>query len=241
MGYEMIIDRVMEHFSSPPFVEEAVMAKLAFSEWAGNFDEMSPDFEVKVAQFTDWYLFVRPCGDWARPPIQWTFKESGLKLKPAWSDLYERLVTSRCSLFEFLKVKKNDLYIKDIFSGYKFTIKDSPIIHGLTKGDIFEARLIADQEGFVFSNSFCFHPPQAVRYIEKEVKKVQLKSFSDEVELEAARRGLVHKLFCMRYKVEYYKHVSIGEIYTDKPNSFGKSGVNTGFHTSCSSGNSETL
>ena len=70
MNYEVLIEKLMQHFTSKPFAKETKAAKRDFIEWAGHFDEMSGEFEVKVAQFTDWYLFIRPLGAFKRPPIQ---------------------------------------------------------------------------------------------------------------------------------------------------------------------------
>ena len=213
MNYEVLIDKLMQHFTSELFAGEIKAAKHDFNEWAGHFDEMSGEFEIKVAQFTDWYLFIRPLSDFKKPPIQLNVKESGFQMDSRWEEIYKSLVASRHSLFEFIKLKGKTLYIKDIFSGYKLTMDNSPIIHGFNKGEIFEARLIPHGHSFVFSNSFCFHPSQAAKFILKEVKEMR-KAEPDK--LESAREVVIRKLFKMRYKFEHYKHVALEEIYTNE-------------------------
>ena len=213
-NYEALIEKLMQHFTAKPFAKETKVAKCDFTEWAGHFDEKSDGFEVKMTQFSDWYLFVRPLAPFGQAPIQLNLKESGFKVPSGWEESYQNLVSSLHSLFEFLKLKGRDLYIKDVFSGYRITMKDSPVIHGFNKGEIFEARLIPHEGSFVFSNSFCFHPPPSAKYILKEVRKVKKVEPS---QLEAAREALIHKLFRMYYRFEHYRHVALKEIYTDKP------------------------
>lgn len=211
MNYEVLIEKLMQHFTSAFFAEEVKMAKSEFIKWAGSFDEISSGLELKMAQFTDWYLFIRPFKSFGKPPIQLSSEESQFSFVP--KDMYKRLAVSRHSLFEFLKLKRKDLYIRDIFSGYKFTIEDSPIVYGFNRGAIFEARLIPHGGGFVFSNSFCFHPVEATKYILKGVKKLE---GIESKPLEMAREEIIRRLFKMRYRLEQYKHVPLEEIYTDK-------------------------
>ena len=213
MNYEVLIDKLMQHFTSAPFEKEVELANSQFHQWAGQFDEMSKNFENKVAQFTDWYLFIRPFEKFQKPPIQLNPEEGGFQLKPQWKPAYEGLMNSRHSLFEFVKVKQKDLYIKDIFSDYKLTIENSPILYGFNKGDIFEARLIPVGDSFVLSNSFCFHPPQATKYILAEVKRIN-KLETDQLE---SREALIHKLFKMRYKLEHFVRLQPQDVYTDQP------------------------
>ena len=59
MNYESYIEKLMQHYTSAPYMPEVRAAKEDFFERAGTFDEASLDFELKMAQFTDWYLFIR--------------------------------------------------------------------------------------------------------------------------------------------------------------------------------------
>ena len=128
--------------------------------------------------------------------------------------MYRNLPHNQHSLHEFLKVKNKDVYIKDLFSGEKHVIKESPVTVGFNRDEIFEARLIPSGDGgFLFGKSFCIHPAEVKKYIEKEIKKI--KALPEE-ERRAAQEDLLGRLFRMRYKHEQYKHVNIHEIYSNE-------------------------
>ncbi|MCB0384298.1 MAG: hypothetical protein KDD43_02820 [Bdellovibrionales bacterium] len=122
---------------------------------------------------------------------------------------------NRHSIFEFLKTKNGDVFVKDLFANEKLVIKNSSVTIGFEKDQLFEARLIPVDDSFIFTQSFCFHPPNAAKYILKEIKRVR--KIKDEDERRREREMLIMKLFKMRYKFEQYRHVDIKEIYTNEP------------------------
>jgi hypothetical protein len=230
MKYETVIEKLMQLFTSEPYEQEVSQARDDFYKRAGKFDEESSDFEMKMSQFTDWYLFSRGLGSLGKAPIQaavdslskedWgalgelgtLCKDGELNPNSKW---VKNLAETRHSLFEFLKTKGEDIYLRDLFSDYKLVVKSSGHMTGFDKYTLFEARLIPDEGGFVFSGAFCFHPPQASKYILKEVKKV--KKIKDDDERDQAREDLINRLFRMRYKHEHYRHVDLMDIYSDQP------------------------
>jgi hypothetical protein len=126
--------------------------------------------------------------------------------------LYLNLRNSRHSLFEFQKLKGDDVYIRDLFTGFKYVIRQSRVTQGFNKGEYFEARLIPHDGGFVFSNAFCFHPAVVAKFIIKEVKRVNK---LPEEEQAQAREELISRLFKMKNKHEQYRHLDIHEIYSN--------------------------
>jgi hypothetical protein len=213
LKYYELIDDLMGFYTSGDFGAEAVQAKTEFFNLAGMFDEHSPNFEQKMAQFTDWFLFLRKLERFGKPPaVHWY--QNRPKPFPKEDDVYFRnLADNRSSLFEFIKISGNDLHVKDFFSEYRQVIRNSPITHGFTREEPFQARLIPHEDSFIFSLAFCFHPPESTKYIRQEIKKVL--AMEDEAQKEA-REILIVKLFRMRYKYEQYKHVGIKEIYSNE-------------------------
>jgi hypothetical protein len=212
MIYFERIDKLMEYFSSGDFKAEAVEAKGEFSRLSGVMDEGTPGYEMKFNQFSDWYLFTRKLSSKGKTPIQIQVDSNPLKVSDDQKDLFVNLLNSRHSLFLFLKLSKQDITVRDLFSSYKLVIKDSPVVHGFEKDSPFEGRLIPHENSFFFSNSFCFHPVEAKKYINQEIKRV---SKLPENERDQAREDLILKLFKMKYKFEQYTHVSVADIYTE--------------------------
>lgn len=212
MKYFQIIDDLMLVYTEGEFASEAVQAKNEFYDLAGIFDEQSSNFDMKMSQFTDWFIFTRKLNKYQVPPIQHFVEHRPVPISEEDEFYYRNLANNRQSLFEFLKTSKNDLYVRDLFSNYKLVIKDSPVTVGFDKNEYFQARLIPHEDSFIFSAAFCFHPPESTKFIQKEVKRVRK---LPESEQRDARDLLLLRLFRMRNKFEQYRHVGIQEIYSN--------------------------
>ena len=209
---ENFYEKVMNVYTEGKNRIELHKARTQFFEWAGQFDEASNDFEVKMSLFTDWYLLDRPYSDGVTPLNKLSEEEIGFDDDE--KKIVAGLQNSVHSVFEFLKLKKDNIYIKDIFSGQKYLISDFKILSAFNKEQLFEARILEYNDKLIFTGSFCFHPPQASKYILKEVKlvKKQNKKESEEVKSKS-NYSLINKLFRMKHKSDQYKHIKIEEIY----------------------------
>lgn len=213
MNYEPLIEKLMQHYTSSRYAAEVESAKGDFFERAGTFDETSVDFELKMAQFTDWYLFTRPMTTSGRAAIEMVLDDTHFAINEADRPFYLNLRNSRHSLFEFQKLKGDDVYIRDLFTGFKYIIRKSRLTQGFNADEYFEARLVPFEGGFVFSNAFCFHPSVVSKFVMKEVKRVNK---LPEEEQAQAREDLISRLFKMRNKHEQYRHLDIDHIYSNE-------------------------
>src|SRR4051812_8493915 len=107
-GYDALIERMMQYFTQGAYREDVAEAKKKFFSRAGVFDEESPDFETKTAQFTDWYLFTRPLLKSGLTPIQSALKNAEYEISEQQRPMYENMAANRHSLFEFTKLKGSD-------------------------------------------------------------------------------------------------------------------------------------
>lgn len=213
MKYFQLIDELMQFYTQDDFAAEAVVAKNEFYELAGIFDELSPNFDLKMAQFSDWYIFMRKLKQFSCTPIKHFIEKRPYRIVEEDEVYFRNLANNRHSLFEFLKIKDGDLYVRDLFSKYKLVIKNSLVTHGFDSSEYFQARLIPHEDTFIFSMAYCFHPPESVRFIQSELKKVAQLPEEDQME---ARKSLLLRLFRMRNKFEQYKHVGIKNIYSNE-------------------------
>lgn len=213
MIYNELTEKMMQFFSSGEFQDEAIKAKLQFNDYAGVFDEAAPDFEMKLSQFVDWFLFTRRLSKYGMCPIALQVERRMMPVSDEEHPYYTNLANNRHSLFEFLKITKDDLHVRDLFSDYKLVIKKSPVVHGFNRDEPFESRLIPHGDSFLFASAFCFHPKESTKYIHQEVKRV--KKMGDD-ERPKAREDLLLKLFKMRHKYDQYQHVAVNEIYTNE-------------------------
>ncbi|NCN42400.1 hypothetical protein GW916_14270 [bacterium] len=213
MIYEDLIDRVMQHFTGLEYTEEVGQAKIQFSEWAGAFDETSPQFDQRMAQFSDWYVFTRVLKNKNMTPIEAALNDPTFKISEEERPSLQNLKNNRHSLFEFIRLKKNDVYVKDLFNGLKYVIKDSHITAGFDGKEYFEARLIPHEDGFIFSSSFCFHPEEVSRFITKEIRAT--KKANKDQPMDEGREALLLRLFQMKCKHDRYKHLKLKDIYSN--------------------------
>lgn len=210
MTFQECIDKVLEAYSTGAFYEEVKRAKAEFFERAGKVAEGSFGFESQMQAFLDWYLFDRPLEKYEICPVKMFVFEHLSKFPTEDQVLFQDLTRSIHSLFELIKVKDEDVYVKDLFTGEKYIVEDSHVNAGFTKGDLFEGRLIKHRDRLVFGGSFVFHPVEAKSFISKEIKKI--KSLDAKQHLK-----LIHKLATMRIKSQQYSHIDVKHIYTESP------------------------
>ena len=232
--YDDLIDRLTLFFTGDKFRADVASAKKEFFDESGIMDEENQTFEMRMTQFLEWYLFTRPliaanatqapartvsldaeAGSAARPasqptPAQYALELLSFEMKPEERPIFENLANVRHSLFEFLKVRGDDIHIKDLLLNKKIVIFNSPIRIGFSREEIFDARLIPDGENFHFSKGFCFHPAEASKYILGEIKK--LRKLNDPIQDE----GFMLRLMKMRYKYEQYRHLKLEYVYTNE-------------------------
>jgi hypothetical protein len=210
MKLQDYLDQVLRAYSTEKYYEEVKTAKAEFFDRVGQVAEGSDRFENQMRAFLDWYLFDRPLNKAEICPVKMFVFDQIKSLSVDDQNVFQDLAKSIHSLFELLKVKGNDVYVKDLFNNEKYIVEDSEVHQGFTKGDIFEGRLVKFREKYVFGASFVFHPSQCRSFISKEIKKVR--SLDPKQHLK-----LMHKLAQMRIKSEQYSHIDVKHIYTEAP------------------------
>jgi len=212
--FEKIIEKILNHFVGESFKDELVLAKKEFFENAGTLDENSEHYESRMAQFYDWYFFTRELVGYKQTPLEACHLVRELRFTSEEFQLIEILKQHRHSLFEFIKIKEGDVYIKDLLANKKLIVKQSPYVFGFDPDELFEVRLIPSGDSFIFTRGFCFHPESAKKFILSEVKRHRKDPDLDP-------DVMMLRLIKMRYKFEQYKHVRPEMIYSNE----GKLGI----------------
>lgn len=209
--YEPLIDKILQHFAGPRFSEELDAAKKDYFGGFNVLEEKGGQYEMRLSQFFDWYFFTRELSGYGRSPLASCRMERELRFTPEEEVLLEKMGEHQHSIFEFKKLKGEDVYIYDLFRGEKRTVPKSPWIFGFDADELFEARLIPTVEGgWVFARGFCFHPPEARGFILAEIKK-----YRKDTDLNPDE--LMLRLAKMRSMYERYKHVRLDAIYSNEP------------------------
>lgn len=211
--YEKLMEKILNHFAGEVFKDEVKKAKADFFDNAGILDENSPQFELRMSQFFDWYFFTRELSGYALTPLESAHTARELRFSPEELQTIELLKNHRHSIFEFLKIKGEDIFLKDLLKNEKLVVKSSPWIYGFDSDELFEARLIPHGDTYIFTRGFCFHPVDAKKYILSEIKR-------HRKDPDLNPDDMMLKLIKMRYKFEQYRHVKLDMIYTNE-NRFG--------------------
>lgn len=205
-SYDALMEKILYYFAGEAFRDEVRTAKRDFFDSSSIFDETSPHFELRMSQFFDWYFFSRKLRGFDQTPLEAALIPRELKYIPEEIEMLETLKKFRHSLFEFIKIKGEDVYIKDLLQDQKLVVKNSPYSMGFSPDEIFEVRLIPEKDSWQFTKGFCFHPSDAKKFILSEAKRHRKNS-------DLNREDLMLRLTKMRYKFEQYKHVSLDKIY----------------------------
>ncbi|MFP5518676.1 MAG: hypothetical protein ACLGGX_02140 [Bdellovibrionia bacterium] len=207
--YEQLSEKILKHFVEGQFRDELLMAKKEFFENSGTLDEHSDHFEARMSQFYDWYFLTRELKGYGKTPLESSYLERELRFSERENELLESFKKFRHSLFEFIKIKGTDIYIKDLLRNEKIVVKQCPWIYGFDPDEVFEARLIPSGDSWIFTKGFCFHPESAKKFILSEVKRHRKDPDLDP-------DVMMLRLIKMRYKFEQYKHVKPEMIYTNE-------------------------
>lgn len=213
-NFEDHIDRLILFFTGEAWKAEVALAKKEFFQDAGIMDEQAHHFEMRMSQFLDWYLFSRTLTNRSVTPSQFALELPDFPMSAHERPSFESLSESRHSLFEFLRLRGKDIYVRDLILDKEVVVRESAVNIGFSREEIFDARLIPLGEDFVFGRSFCFHPIEARGYIDLELKNVL--DIEDEAEHRAAAEALMLKLMKMRYKYEQFRHLKLDYVYTNE-------------------------
>ena len=213
-NFDDLIDRLIVYFTGDAWRSEVATAKKDFFLDAGIMDEQTDHFEMRMTQFLDWYLFTRKLTGRKVTPAQFALEIDEFKMTAEERVLFESLSETKHSLFEFLRLRGRDIFVKDLLLNKDTVLRESQVNIGFSRDEIFEARLIPYGEDFVFARSFCFHPNEARGFVDEEIAKLQ--DIEDETESEAAIEAFLLRLMKMRYKYEQFRHLKLEYIYTNE-------------------------
>lgn len=208
MNYGDAIEKLSVYFSSPSYEKEVVQAKSDFFADVGIDDKESERYEQWMNIFFDWYLFTRPLMGTTMPPAQYALEiDEFQQLHGDEKRIFMNLSQAEHSLLQFIKVKNDFVYFKDLLRRRKVKVVNNEFSITLEKGDICDARLVPDEDRFFFTKGFCCHPLDANRFILKEVKA--LKKAEDE-----EKQKFQLELLRMFFKMQQYSHLKCDQIYS---------------------------
>jgi hypothetical protein len=208
MNYGDAIEKLTIYFSSPSYESEVLRAKSEFFGDVGVDDKESEQYEQWMNIFFDWYLFTRPISGMTLPPARYALEiDEFQQLHGDQKRVFLNLSKTEHSLLQFIKVKNDYAFFKDLFRRKKVKVVNNEFTITLEKGDICDARLVPEEDQFYFTKGFCCHPLEANRFILKEVKALKKAEAIEQQEFQI-------NLLRMFFKMQQYSHLKLEQIYT---------------------------
>lgn len=206
-SYAHHLDEVLAFAGTDVLKGDLLAAKAEFFAATGEVREEDRAFEPRMALMLEYFLFDRPLAARLGTPAE-LYVEEQARRRPA--EEVERLrafTRTRHALFEVRKFLRDGVRLRDTFTGQEHEVFERRKLAGLSKGDLFDARLVPFDGRRLFSSAFCFHPSAARAAIVKEIKRRRVQK------APIGEREVLWTLAKMALKVERYRNVSVENIY----------------------------
>ncbi len=198
------------------YPEDLELAMKEFEGLTGKFDDEHENFNSKMDDFRTWFVLF------------YNFSEKKYymleKAKDKLSGIYKKFSTSNSSVFKILKIKKDQILLKDLIYKQTFKVEDSLQALTLEEGGFIQTTVFKTSEKlYTMAFGVISHPNEARVFILKQIKSLlkNNKKTKDKIKLDSF--SLLQELMSMRYQLYKYKQVSVDKVYNKKP--IIKSGV----------------
>jgi hypothetical protein len=190
--------------------ESLVRAREEWAERAGRVFDDDPLYEERASAFLEWFAIDRPEGasptPGGRTPVERWLAESRFEdLEGRWA---HALARSHRSLFAVAEMGEGRLLLEDLAAGAAFEVSERRKLPGVSEGDVFEARLVADIISpplVLFSRALLFYPHEAAEAVRRLAGEAQ----------RAGRRreDICFLMLRLRLKALRYAHLPADKIY----------------------------
>lgn len=203
------LDRVIAWATGPERQEEILRAKEQFRQATGEFHEEDKSFEPRMAAFLEYFLFDRPLEEQGVPPVRAFVDANRAEIAPEDLPYFEALAAGLHGVFEVRKLgTKHGLRIREVLSGQDYEIFERRELVGLNKGEILDARIVRwDDESWVFTGAFLYHPVEARKAVLKEAKRRK------KTQPDLSPIAFAWELARLALKMERYRNVAVENIY----------------------------
>jgi len=202
---ENLLSSLIEYFSSGDFYQEAILAREEFDRDFKGIEEGDQDFSMYNRRFFDYFLFDYVLSEKKCTAIEWYYR-ARIYSNPQQKMHLLELISSRYSLFEVVKIKKEALVVLDILQDKKYEVKTSYYSVGIEKGDLLETRIVKNIEQWDFVLHILKHPAEAKKFLRKKYKNIPP---NKDFLLELNHYWRAYKLFKTKMVKEIYSEKSV--------------------------------
>ena len=195
---DQLIDIATGDYNSDNIID----ARNEYQSIAGIIYEDDKSYENRMALFLEWYIFDR-----ISPDTNQTLLETLIEInKQTWSSnmlqIFEGFSINIHGLFIVKKIRDHSVKVLNLFNNEIYVANESLGKLLFYKSGIFEGRLVSYDNMYHFTGNFCFHPNKAKKFIEREIKQMDIIIRGNKKELKINTAQL------SRRKNELKKHNS---------------------------------
>lgn len=167
-----ILDQLIENFNKPPYSTDIFEARQDYQKLAGEIYEDDKSYESRVGSFLEWYLFDRVIPDEQLTPLETLIKNNVRDTLPEGVSNLEEFTTNIHGLFIIKKIRDHEVVALNLLNDTKYNVQETEGNIIFQKNELFEARIVLNNEKYYFTGNFCFHPKDTLKFIKSEIKKI---------------------------------------------------------------------
>jgi len=195
------LDGLVDRFGQGRWAEATVAARARFADRTGRVFEEDEIFEARTVAFLEWYVLEDPAPE-GQTPVATALAEETDEVQAA---VLRALATSHRSLFAVAALDDGSVVLDDLWGGCRFAVDERRRLHGVSRGDIIEARLIGWRGRVRFGRTFAFHPAAARAAIVGHLARIRAEG--------GTRADAVDFIAALQVKALRWKHVEIVKVY----------------------------
>ncbi len=200
------LDALVARFGYGAFAQEIARARELYANRTGRvFEDDAELYEARAASFLEWYVLERPVDAAGVAPVVVAHREAP-------SAALRALATSHRSLYAVDELVEGSVRLSDLLGGGQFEVTERRRLHGVSEGDLVEARLIAWDDTVVFGRTFCYHPAGAKDALLGHARRIRAEG--------GTREDCVDYAASLRVRAERYKHVAPLRVYEASTSEF---------------------
>ena len=125
-----------------------------------------------MGSFLEWYLFDRVIPDEQLTPLETLINNKVQGDLPEGITNLEEFTNNVHGLFIIKKIRDHEVVALNLLDDTKYNVREPEGKLIFKKNELFEARIVLNNDEYYFTGNFCFHPKEAVKFIKSEIKYI---------------------------------------------------------------------
>jgi hypothetical protein len=199
---EDLIDKLTTHISESGREGDISEARAVYFSDAGSLHGDEATYDMRIANFLEWYIFDRTTGGK-------TFLDDFIDFleDPEEKKIYGNLKGGVRTVFEIKKVDDDLAQFIDLRNGKRYFAVPLCSMAGLSRGELIDARLLPNEDKYYLTGSYIVHPNKTKKFIVN-----MLKDADNRQDMGSALRMLAN----MSLKWERFRNYRLEDIYKIK-------------------------